>query len=158
MTAEPSLLKRDQLLTLTKHVQVEMLTIGAQISRAYAEAYPYLESQHVAPAGPPFVIYPEQPTAQGPFAVDICAPVRGKVEAPRGWSVEELPAGDFASLVHVGPYDSLGEAYAALRRWIDEKHLVVVGAPREVYLSPPDTAPEEIRTVVEFPVSVTSAA
>ena len=157
MTEEPSLSQRDQLLTLTKHVRVEMTTIGAQISRAYAEAYPSLESVHVVPAGPPFVIYPEEPTAEGQFAVDICAPVRGEIAPPRGWSLEQLPAGEFASIVHVGPYDSLGAAYAALHGWIDEHHLVVTGAPREVYLSPPDTAPGEIRTVVEFPVSALPA-
>jgi effector-binding domain-containing protein len=156
MTEEPSLTRRDRLLTLTKHVRVEMPTIGSHISEAYAEAYPYLESKGVAPAGPPFVIYTEQPSAQHPFAVDICAPVGGGVDPPQGWSIEELPASEFASLLHLGPYENLGASYAVLQDWIGAHHLVVTGPPREVYLSPPETPPQEIRTVVEFPVTVES--
>ena len=152
MSQEPMLAAHDQLLTLTKHARVEMMTIGAVISRAYAEAYPYLDSRGVAAAGPPFVIYLEEPTAQGAFAVDICAPVGESVEPPPGWSVEQLPGGRFASILHVGPYDRVGAAYGTLRAWIDEHGMVVSGAPREVYLSPPGTAAAETRTVVEFPV------
>lgn len=111
----------------------------------------------MAPAGPPFVIYTEQPTEERPFAVDICAPVSKSLGPPTGWSVEQLPAGRFASLVHVRPYDTMGLAYATLRSWIGDHQMVVAGPPREIYLSPPETPADEIRTVVEFPVETASA-
>ncbi len=64
-----------------------------------------------------------------------------------------MPAGSFASLLHVGPYDTLGVAYETLTRWVHAHELITAGPPREVYLSEPGTPPAELNTVIEFPVA-----
>ena len=39
-----------------------------------------------------------------------------------------------------------------LTAWIGARDLAIAGPPREVYLSEPETPPEQVRTIVEFPV------
>jgi effector-binding domain-containing protein len=79
------------------------------------------------------------------------------VDPPAGWQTRRLAAGMFATLLHVGPYDTLASAYDDLVAWIGAHDLAVAGPPREVYLSPPDTPPDQIRTIVEFPVARVAA-
>jgi effector-binding domain-containing protein len=55
----------------------------------------------------------------------------------------------------VGPYDTLGETYAALMRWIGEQGRVVAGPMWEVYWTDPGTEPDPARwrTEVIIPVA-----
>ena len=76
---------------------------------------------------------------------------------PAGWQAQQLPAGTFATLLHVGPYDTVAGTYDAVVAWIGDHDLAVAGPPREVYLSPPDTPPEQIRTIIEFPAARVAA-
>ena len=95
--------------------------------------------------------------ADEPFDIEVCAPVAHAVDPPSGWQAQELPVGSFVTLLHVGPYDTVAGAYATLTGWIGTHDLAVAGPPREVYLSPPDTPPSQIRTIIEFPVATVAA-
>jgi effector-binding domain-containing protein len=106
----------------------------------------------VAPGGAPFVIYHSEPR-DGAIDLEVCAPVGPAIPAPEGWQVRELPAGTFATLVHVGPYDTVGVSYERISRWIADHGFEIAGPPREVYLDPPDTPPDRTRTIIEFPVT-----
>jgi len=150
MDGEVTVREREAILVVAKRTAVTLPEIGSTLGAAFGEVYGSIGS--TAPAGPPFVIYEGMPEGDRPFDIQVCAPVGRPVDPPAGWVVQELPAGTFASLVHVGPYDSIGVAYENLGRWIPEHGMTMAGAPREVYLSEPDTPPEQIRTVVEFPV------
>lgn len=64
-----------------------------------------------------------------------------------------LPAAEVATTVHVGPYEGLPEAYAAIKasaarhgRELDEHRMW------EEYLDGPEVAPEKNRTVVSWPL------
>ena len=60
-----------------------------------------------------------------------------------GFQFMELPATRVVSLLHVGPYDTLGEGLRRRsRRYIAEHGLSVTAPPREFYLSQPDVPPE----------------
>ncbi len=152
MEHEVKVEERRALLVVSKRLPVRIEEIGGVLGSSFGEIYGHLASQRVQPAGEPFVIYYDMPEDDKPIDIEICAPVTQTIDAPRGWKVRQLPAGTFASLVHVGPYDTVGEAYTAMTSWIDTHDLVVSGPPREVYLSPPETPPDQIRTVIEFPV------
>jgi effector-binding domain-containing protein len=60
-----------------------------------------------------------------------------------------------ASVVHHGPFTTIGEAYTAIIKWIEANGYRCVGPVREVYLQPaangsqsdPDTVTE-----IQFPV------
>jgi len=144
--------RRDAALIVSKRLPVRLSEIGGVIGPAFGEVYGYLGARGIAGDGPPFVVYHGAPVADDPFDVEICAPVGRTIDPPTGWQMQELPAGTFATLVHVGPYDTIGAAYDTLTAWIGAHELACAGPPREVYLSEPETPPEQIRTIIEFPV------
>lgn len=152
MTPEVTFRHRDPLTVISKRVPVTLPQLPTTLGPALGDVYGYLGRHGIAPQGPPFVIYHDTPSADEPFDIEICAPVVRSVDPPVGWSIQELPAGSFVSLIHVGPYDTLGRGYDALRQWIGDHDLAFAGPPREVYLSEPSTAPDQVRTVIEFPV------
>ncbi len=145
--------RREAALVVSKRFPVRLSEIGGAIGAAFGEVYGQLGAQGVASEQPPFVIYHGMPEGDAPFDVEVCAMVDRPVEAPAGWELQELPAGLFATLMHVGPYDTVGSTYDTLTEWIGAHDLAVSGPPREVYLSEPGTPPEETRTIVEFPVT-----
>jgi effector-binding domain-containing protein len=148
---------REATLVVARRLPVRLAEVGGVIGGSFGEVYGHLGSHGGEPVGPPFVIYHGSPRTDDPFDMEICAPVARPVAAPAGWELRELPAGTFATLLNVGPYDSVGAAYDTLLAWLGAHELTVAGPPREVYLSEPDTPPEQIRTIVEFPVAEAAA-
>lgn len=157
MSREVKVGRREATLVVSRRQAVTLAGVGHTISGSFGEVYGHLGARGGVPEGPPFVIYHGSPQGGEPFDIEVCAPVAAPVEAPAGWALQELPAGLFATVVHVGPYDTLGTAYDAVMAWLGEHGLVVGGPPREVYLSGPDTPPEAIRTIVEVPVAEVAA-
>jgi effector-binding domain-containing protein len=153
MDIEVKVRSREAALALTKQVHVRIPEIGQVISTSFGEVYGYLGAHRVTPHDPPFIIYLSMPAPGRAFDVEICAPISHPIDPPLGWKLTELPAGTFASTLHVGPYDSIGQVYDDLDAWFRDHGYAKAGPPREVYLSEPSTAPELIRTVVEFPVT-----
>lgn len=152
MTATVEVNQRPAITIVSRRALVELAGIGELLGSAFGEVYAHLGRMGVAPAGPPFVIYHGMPGA-GPFEVEVCAPIAGRVDPPAGWQVGELSAARVAGITHEGPYDTVGVAYDALWAWLAAHGLEPAGPPRETYLSPPDTPPSLIRTVIEVPVS-----
>lgn len=157
MAHEVKVGRRDAALVLSKWFAVTLADIGRVMGAAFGEVYGHLGASGAAPDGPPFVIYHGTPASGQPFDIEVCAPIAHPVEPPTGWQLQELPAGTFATLLHVGPYDTIGEAYAAIMAWPAEHGHAIAGPPREVYLSEPETPPAQIRTIVELPVEEVGA-
>jgi effector-binding domain-containing protein len=149
--------RRGVALVVAKRVPVTLAEIGRVIGTSFGEVYGHLGGHGDVPAGPPFIIYHGTPASGEPFEIEICAPVAAAVDPPSGWQLRELPAGTFATLLHVGPYDTIGAAYAEILAWPGANGYAVAGPPREVYLSEPETPPDQIRTIVELPVTEVSA-
>lgn len=158
MAGEVRIAPREATLVMSKRMPVRISEIGAAVGASFGEAYAHIAVHEVPEAGPPFIIYHGMPHGDDPFDIEICAPISRALDPHEGWRLTELPAGQFATLVHVGPYDTIGLAYDALGRWLDAHGFVMAGPPREVYLSPPDTAPAETRTIIEYPVSEVRSA
>ena len=148
--------QRAALLVVSQRRSVRLSEIGTVLSIAFGEIYRDPRVAAVPPAGPPFVVYHGVPEDDQPFEIEICAPIPTEVEVPSGWEVRTLPAGTFATLVHVGPYDRIATAYAALGSWIATHDYVIVGPPREVYLSRPDVPAAQIQTRIEYPLEPAS--
>ena len=152
MAGEIHVQRRDAALVVSKRLPVRLSEIGGVIGREFGEVYEHLGARGISSDGPPFVIYHGSPVESDPFDIEICAPLSRRTDPPAGWQVQELPAGMFATLLHVGPYDTVAVAYDGLAAWIGAHDLAIAGPPREVYLSEPETPPEQIRTIIEFPV------
>ena len=158
MDTKVKLRQRGAAIALAKRRKVRLSEIGRVIQAAFGEVYGYLGSHRVTPHEPPFLIYHGTPgPGREPFEIEICAPIGRPIDPPLGWRLVELPAGTFASTVHVGPYDTLGQTYDHLDAWLRSSEYVKAGPPREVYLSEPSTPPELTRTVVEYPVEEAKA-
>ena len=65
----------------------------------------------------------------------------------------ELAAETAASIVHKGSYDNMGESYATVVAWIQERGHAMVGPAREVYLNSPAEVDEAaLLTEIHFPI------
>lgn len=120
---------------------------------AFGELVCRLRVLGVTPAGAPFAIYHEF----GPDEVDVeaCLPVGRAVSSVGSIGARVLPPVTVATTLHVGPYETLGVAYAALADWIDVHGREASGPVRERYLIGPgdQAAPTEYRTEIEQPVA-----
>lgn len=132
--------------------------IPAFLGASIGELFGRLGLLGVEPAGPPFVLYHEF----GPDEIDAeaCVPVM-QIDADSGTvQARVLPAVTVASTLHVGRYEDLGAAYAALTDWIASHGFDIAGAVQERYLNGPgdQLRPEDYRTEVEIPVTPKAAA
>lgn len=143
---------------LARELIVEESQLGQAIGSAFGAEYEFIESAGLRPLGEPFVIYRDR-LAEHRWSVEICAPIAEAptIATPPDLVVEHLPAGLVAATLHRGPYQTLGEAYDDMARWIGEHGYTIVGPPRERYLSEPGVAPDATETIIEMPVAKAEA-
>ena len=109
------------------------------------------------PAGAPLVVYHDPEFSPESIDTEIVYPVAagvtGPLSTPGGRTLEPrtVSGGEVAVIVHVGPYETLGEAYQALAGWIGQHGYRVSGPPREIYLSSPQDPGPPV-TEIRFPV------
>lgn len=95
------------------------------------------------PEREPVLCMNEEPDGEERLVVHACAGLAPEAAAPPGIETSELPAGEFAWLRHVGPYESLGLAHHALAAWVQERGHEPRGLAREIYRNGPREAPPE---------------
>ena len=76
-------------------------------------------------AGPPVTLYHDPEWIEDAVDLELVVPVGGGVEhleTPAGRIMKpgEVPGGQVAVAVHVGPYETIHETYQALGTWIEE--------------------------------------
>lgn len=135
--------------TLVVRARTPVANLPNLLGGAYGAVMQYLAEAQEPPAGPPFALYHNMDMAdldvEAGFPVARVLPGHGEVKA------SELPAGLAASCLHVGPYDKLSEAYAALGQWVQARGYEPTGVVYEVYLSDPgDTPPDQLQTQIVF--------
>jgi DNA-binding transcriptional MerR regulator len=128
--------------------------IGRDSAAAYGELFGHLGRAGAPPAGPPFALYHAEPTDAGELDVEFCVPVGRPMSGAGRVTGREVPGGRAAFTLHVGAYDAIGPAYAALQGWIQAHGHEGAGAPRELYVVGPDAgrAPAEYRTELQWPI------
>ena len=108
------------------------------------------------PIGPPMSIYhdPEfNPDAVDvTFAVPVTGEPRGNTPGGRELIAVEVPGGEMAVVVHVGPYDRLHEAYQALGAWFEAEGKQGGGPAYEVYMTGPDEPGDPV-TEIRMPIA-----
>jgi effector-binding domain-containing protein len=92
--------------------------------------------------GPSFIVTHYGTGVKDGIDVDVCFPVSQPVETGdvRSWVLE---GGEALSLLHGGPYESLGESYRKLYGYLGEHGLISQLVGREVYLEYNADNPEE---------------
>lgn len=113
-----------------------------------------------APAGPPYGRYHEfgPERADVEIGIPTAAPVsalRPLAECEPGeMGSSELPGGQAAVTVHLGPYDSLSQAYERLEGWIRGQGREPGPGPWESYIDDPAEVedPSQLRTELVWPL------
>lgn len=143
VTAQPALVVR------SKAARHELPMV---IGEGLGKVFPYALGAGLAIAGRPFARY----LTMGPglLTVEVGMPLASPAPGAEGLEAIVLPGGPAAVAVHAGPYDQLGETYAALERWIETNGLTIAGPPWESYVTDPADHPnqDEWRTEVYWPL------
>ena len=126
--------------------------IGPTLARILPAVGGQIFAQEVKPAGPPFCRYhsfsPERVDLEGGITVQSEVQSAGDVQAI------ELPGGEVATTLHLGPYEKLGEAWDAMRAWFETEGREPAGPGWEVYLNDPGEVPDpqDYQTRIIWPV------
>jgi len=128
--------------------------IGERIVELLSEVYRFLKDSGVRQSGLNVVLYLDEPdrdlilTEEGvpmEAGVEVAAPF----ESSSRVRCSATPAGPVAAAVHVGPYDRLSEAHAAVRAWCEEHGHALAGPNWEIYSHWTDD-PQQLRTEVVY--------
>lgn len=127
----------------TSSVETLAETIGTLISEVAAVAH----RSGVAFAGMPFTRYHRiEPDIEVEAGLPVVQPVAGEGRVIAG----ELPAGEVASTIHVGPLSQLPLAGDALREWAKSAGREPSGLIREIYLNDPGVEPDASKWQTEL--------
>jgi effector-binding domain-containing protein len=128
-------------------------TIGPKLGTHYGTIGKVMESQKLEMAGAPFAIYYSESNTQ--FDMDVAM-----VTAKPGKAEENVKPGKIASgkvLVanYYGPYEQSGMGHEAIDTYLkSHPEIQVIGAPREEYITDPETEPNPANwlTRVVYPI------
>ena len=85
------------------------------------------------------------------FLLEVGFPI-GEPVQPTGRVVpSRLPGGETATVMNIGPYDSVPPAYFAIEQWMSDNGFSAAGRPWEAYLDGPEVP--QPRTLVCWPFS-----
>jgi effector-binding domain-containing protein len=126
--------------------------LGTRMAAGFADVMASLSRHDTQPTGPALAYYEKE--ADG-FAVAVGFPVAAELPEDGPVGTMRLPEADVATTTHVGRYEDLPHAYAALEqqaaaegRKLDQK-----SGMWEEYWSPPGTPEDQTRTEVFWPVT-----
>ena len=151
MTYDIQAIELEPVKTAVVRGRVPVDDISTWLPAAYNEVFRVLAQQSIAPTGPPFARYV---LGSGTFDIEAGAPVASPVRVEGRVEPGDLPGGRAATTTHIGPYDALGDAVAALTSWIRSQGAEPAGAHWEIYYSDPVLEPDPSRfhTAVVMPL------
>jgi AraC family transcriptional regulator len=116
----------------------------------------YAQQNGIALAGLPLTRYVEMGYGMVTMEPAMRIATPDAVAPPPGSEVvaDTLPGGWAAMTTHIGAYDKLQDAYAALEQWMEAEGLVAAGAPWESYVTDPGDYPDpkDWKTEVFWPI------
>ena len=142
--------------------RVKRSEIATAITEVLPHIFQYAQQHGIALSGHPFTRYVE--VGAGLMTIEpgirVAGPLPAEAAAARqaaasGGVVEDmLPAGPAAVTTHMGPYDTLPDAYGAIENWIETKGNAPAGAPWESYITDPAEHPDpkDWKTEVAWPL------
>ena len=133
-----------------KKATLDVTQTGTVISSVFESIF----KNNLQPAGPVMTFYFDREFNQEHANIEICVPIVPVEGADKLEGVKLLNPGLCAMCVHAGPYHKLGNAYAAVMKWIGENGCEISYAPFDVYMNDPRQvkSPEELITEVWFPI------
>jgi AraC family transcriptional regulator len=133
-----------------------------EVGQAWSKLYPWAARQGLLGPGTRVVgISHDDPdiTPPGKLRYDAALIVNRPLARAGEIGVVEIPAGEYATALHTGPYDCLSDSYAELAgKWLPGTGRELRSAPAiEFYLDSPQTTPlEKLRTEICLPLEAES--
>ena len=111
-----------------------MSEFRAAADSGFPELFGWLETRGIDVDGPPFIRYVELGADGQPRVIELGVPLSAPAPSSDGIRSDSLPAGRYATLVHVGPYASddvpdLGAARSRLISFIQGRDLAIDRTP-----------------------------
>lgn len=106
--------------------------------------------------GPFMTLYYDSEYREKDATMECAAPITGRIVlTDPEMEVTTLPGGKCLSLIHKGSYTKLHEAWSRIGAYAEEREFVSCGYHREMYLTDPDTVPEEeLLTELQIPIDM----
>ena len=151
MSYQCELIDRPKQPVLSIRTRAAVQNLPAVLGQAYGAIMQHAGQLGAQPVGAPFVAYYNMDMqdldieAGFPFAQTLAG--QGNIQAG------QIPGGQAATCMHVGPYDQVGGAYEALQKWLPANGREATGIYYEFYLNDPQqTPPEALQTQVVAPL------
>ncbi len=124
MITEPRVDDRAEQPSVGIRTPVTMPELPTIIPQLHSEVYGWLKQQGIPPSGAPFIRY-HVINMPGKLDIELGVPVATPVSGKGRVSGGTLPAGRYASLTYIGPYegDGLMKANGALLDWMKQQGL-----------------------------------
>lgn len=143
------IIKRDECQTLSVRLFTPVSKMSKVLGSIYGEIAEIVTGKGLSFTGMPFVLYYNMDMEN--LDIEAGFPVGGKLEEVGRVKPSKLPAGEMATALHTGPYDSLEKTYTALSAFVQEKGREMEDFMWEEYLnSPEEVKPEELQTRIFF--------
>ena len=158
MSAAPEIVTRAEQPYVAIRGQVSTAEIGAFAVRT-PEVYAWLATHGLPPAGPPFLKY-NVIDMMRQLEIDNGVPVAAPVDGDGDVIAGAVPAGRYATVIHVGHPSELAGATKALLDWAAAQHLTWEMSPDadgerwgsrlEIYLTDPREEPDMSKWVTQL--------
>ena len=124
----------------------------------WGELMGYLNQQKARMVGTPMAIYHDGEFKERDWDIEVGMPIADEITDSDRLKVYGLPEFETAAcVVHSGPFATIGEAYDAIAKWMDENGYQSVGPWRELNLRPPEPPGDQndpnTLTEIQFPVT-----
>jgi effector-binding domain-containing protein len=113
--------------------------VGPWLAETYALIGAFLQRLPVAMVGPPYARYTFH---EGQMDIEAGFPVAREIHGEGPIQPSHLPGGPAAVTVHLGPYETLEDAYKAVMGWLVEQGYEAAGSHWELYYTDPDKEPD----------------
>lgn len=114
--------------------------------------YKYVKGKGISE---PFALYYDETYKEENADIEVCVEVKAPINKGEV-KTREIIGGDFASVKHIGPYDTIGDGYKAVADYMTEHKLEANVPSREIYLKGPGMLfkgnPNKYETQILFPI------
>jgi effector-binding domain-containing protein len=127
--------------------RVTMEGLPPAVDRGFPALFAWLADRGVKPAGPPFIRYLDVTGSE--LVIDLGVPVPEGVAGDERVRAQALPAGRWIVALHVGRFDGLRDAHAAVQDWARQQGIAWDGFA-EHYRTDPREEPDSSRWETEL--------
>ncbi len=138
--------------TLSIRTRTSVQALPQLLGQAYGEICQYLDRLGEQPAGMPFAAYFNMDMQD--LDVEIGFPVAHPLPGQGRVQSSEIPGGNVATCLYIGPYEACGPVYEAMAQYVKEHGFTPTGVAYEFYLNDPNAEPkQEPQTLFLLPLN-----